>query len=259
MKKYQTDLTVRQIRKLSPTVVLLRLQSPVPLDEVQPGQFAQVLVEDSPKTFLRRPISIHFADAKTGELWLLVNQVGEGTRHLARLKENDHLNLVFPLGSGFRLPEKESGRVLLLGGGVGVAPLLLLGSVLKEKGYKVRYVLGAKKASDIVQKEEFERYGEVCVATEDGSMGHKGFVTTHPVLEECDDVCQVYTCGPLPMMKAVARFASQKGLELQVSLENKMACGLGACLCCVENTVRGHECVCTEGPVFDVKDLLWQI
>lgn len=259
MKKHQSDLIVVELRHLSETLLLIRLTSDEPLGEILPGQFVQVLVKDSPKTFLRRPISVHYVDHSSNELWLLVNQVGEGTRHLSALKAGDTLNVIFPLGNGYSRPQALEGTVLLLGGGVGIAPLLLLGKCLGEQGYKVIFILGAKKSSDLVQLQEYEKYGKVCVATEDGSLGHKGFVTQHPVLDECQDICQVYTCGPKPMMMAVARLAKSKNLPLQVSLENKMACGVGACLCCVEETHKGNECVCTKGPVFDINELLWQI
>ena len=156
-------------------------------------------------------------------------------------------------------------RVLLAGGGVGVAPLLYLGKVLKEQGVESTFLLGARSAKDLLMLSEFEKYGRVLVTTEDGSMGEKGFVTNHSVLQqETFDLIQV--CGPTPMMKAVARYAHEKGIACEVSLENLMACGLGACLCCVEKVKTSPDyqspttnvCVCKEGPVFNINRLLWQ-
>ena len=149
-------------------------------------------------------------------------------------------------------------RYLLVGGGVGVAPLLYLGKVLCGSGIDVTFLLGARTRGDLLMSEKFAKYGRVLVTTEDGSMGEKGFVTNHSVLaQERFDMIQC--CGPTPMMKAVARYASTEAIDCEVSLENLMACGLGACLCCVEKTVDGNLCVCKDGPVFNIKRLLWQI
>ena len=115
-----------------------------------------------------------------------------------------------------------------------------------------------ERALPLLQMEQFERFGRVCVTTEDGSLGEKGFVTNHSILNN-ESFDKIYVCGPTPMMKAVASFASKKGIDCEVSLENKMACGLGACLCCVTETQAGHKCVCSDGPVFNIKDLTWQI
>ena len=174
---------------------------------------------------------------------------------MSELKENDTVNVVFPLGNGFTIPEK-SEKVLLVGGGVGIAPLLQLGLELKNAGADVSYLLGAKSKSDLVELEVYSKYGEVFTSTEDGSLGEKGFVTQNSAFNG-KSYDRIYTCGPTPMMKAVAKIALEKGIDCEVSLENKMACGLGACLCCVEDTKDGHRCVCSDGPVFNVKDLKW--
>ena len=109
-----------------------------------------------------------------------------------------------------------------------------------------------------MQLDDFAKFGDVCITTEDGSLGEKGFVTNHSILNtKLFDT--IYTCGPKPMMVAVAKYAAGKDISCEVSLENTMACGFGACLCCVENTVEGHVCVCTEGPVFNTRKLKWQI
>ena len=138
-----------------------------------------------------------------------------------------------------------------------MAPMLYLGAQLKEMGFEPTFLLGGKTDTDILELDLFKKYGRVCITTEDGSMGEKGFVTNHSVLTERFD--RIYTCGPKPMMVAVARYAKEKNIDCEVSLENMMACGLGACLCCVEKTTEGNLCVCKEGPVFNVNRLLWQI
>lgn len=269
MKKYILDLTVRAVEHVHERYVLIRLSHGERLPEMLPGQFVEVRVDGSPTTFLRRPISINYIDRDQNELWLLVACIGNGTRRLAELKAGDNLNCVLPLGNSFSLPlspstlEGDKGR-LLIGGGVGVAPLLYLGAVLRQGGAEPTFLLGARTKKDLLMLHEFEKYGRVLVTTEDGSMGERGFVTNHPVLEQ-ERFDMIQCCGPTPMMKAVARYAREKGIDCEVSLENLMACGLGACLCCVEEVRQSgqtaqhtHVCVCKDGPVFNINRLLWQ-
>ena len=233
MKKYVLDLTVASVERIHARYVLIRLTDAKPLPDMLPGQFVEVRVDGSPSTFLRRPISINYVDRAKNQLWLLVATVGEGTKTLATLQPGAVLNCVLPLGNGFS-PAVSGQRVLLVGGGVGVAPLLYMGAQMREQGI-----------------------GRVFVTTEDGSAGEKGFVTNHSILQQ-EQFDRISTCGPTPMMKAVARLAREKGIDCEVSLENLMACGLGACLCCVEKTIEGNLCVCKEGPVFNINRLLWQ-
>ncbi len=255
MKKYVLDLMVRSVEQLSPRHVLLKLTSSEPLPEMLPGQFVEVRVDGSPSTFLRRPISINFVDRDNNEMWLMVAMIGDGTRQLGRLKTGDTLNCVLPLGNTFTIPDSTTERVLLVGGGVGVAPMLYMGAEMKRRGIEPTFLLGGRSAKDILELDLFKKYGRVCVTTEDGSMGEKGFVTNHSVLKESFDL--ICTCGPKPMMVAVARYAQATNIPCEASLENMMACGLGACLCCVEKTTEGNLCVCKEGPVFNVNRLLW--
>ena len=255
MKKYLLDLTVRSVERIHERYVLIRLTDEKPLPEMLPGQFVEIQVDGSPATFLRRPISINFVDMQANELWLLVAAVGDGTRKLAALQKGDKLNCLLPLGNGFTMPTEQK-KVLLVGGGVGVAPLLYFGKQLKDRGMEPTFLLGARSAKDLLMLEEFEKYGRVFVTTEDGTAGEKGFVTQHSLLQK-ESFDQISTCGPKPMMVAVARFARKEGVFCEASLENLMACGLGACLCCVEKTTEGNLCVCKEGPVFDVKRLMW--
>ena len=257
MKKYLLDLTVKAVERIHERYVLIRLTDGKPLPEMVPGQFVEVRVDGSPSTFLRRPISINFVDREQNELWLLVATVGDGTRKLAELKAGDTLNCLLPLGNGFTAAE-QGEKVLLIGGGVGVAPLLYMGAEMQQKGIEPTFLLGARTAKDLLLLAIFKRYGRVFVTTEDGSEGEKGFVTNHSILQN-ERFDRISTCGPTPMMKAVARFAKENGIECEVSLENLMACGLGACLCCVEKTTEGNLCVCKDGPVFNIKKLLWQV
>ena len=256
MKKYLLDLRVKSVERIHQRYVLIKLTDDQPLPDMLPGQFVEIRVDGSPSTFLRRPISINFVDKANNELWLLVAAVGDGTKKLAQLQAGDLLNCLLPLGNGFTLPQHQDEKILLVGGGVGVAPLLYMGAEMQLKGCEPTFLLGARTKVDLLMLDIFNRYGRVYVTTEDGSEGEKGFVTNHSILEQ-EQFDRISTCGPTPMMKAVARLAKDKGIACEVSLENLMACGLGACLCCVEKTTEGNVCVCKDGPVFDVQRLLW--
>lgn len=258
MKKFILDLTVNSVEALSNKHVLIKLTDDKPLPEMLPGQFVEVRVDNSPSTFLRRPISINNVDYDRNELWLLVAAVGDGTRQLQKLQKGDRLNCMLPLGNSFTMPTDSTQKVLLVGGGVGVAPLLYFGMRIKAMGGEPTFLLGARSAKDVLERELFEQVGRVFITTEDGSEGEKGFVTNHSVLAQ-EHFDRISTCGPKPMMMAVARYAFKNDIECEVSLENKMACGVGACLCCVEKTVEGNKCVCKEGPVMNIKKLTWQI
>ena len=258
LKKHIIDLQVVSVEALGERFVLLKCTDPnAPLPPMMPGQFAQLRVDGSKETFLRRPISINFVDTKLNQIRFLVQLVGAGSRALGRLREGDTLNALLPLGNGFSMPVSAEKKHLLVGGGVGTAPLLYLGAQMNLMGMRPTFLLGARTKDMLLQMEDFERVGDVYVTTEDGSAGEKGFVTQHSILFK-QHFDRISVCGPSPMMKAVARFARANSVPCEVSLENMMACGLGACLCCVEKTVKGNVCVCTEGPVFDINELTWE-
>lgn len=224
------------------------------LPEILPGQFVQVATS-TPGVFLRRPISINDVDTVNQTIDLLVRKAGRGTEALIALPERSLTNILLPLGKGFTCEAPAGAQFLLIGGGVGLAPLLYLGKALRAKGFTPEFLLGARSAADILELDEFREVGPVHISTEDGTEGEKGLVTQHSVLKS--EFHRYYCCGPAPMMKAVAKVAKDNGTECEVSLENMMACGLGACLCCVEKTVKGNVCVCTEGPVFNIDQLTW--
>lgn len=258
LKKHILDLKVVKKQVLGGNFVLIVCTGEHnALPPMMPGQFAQLRVDGSKDTYLRRPISIHDLDVSHNEISFLIQLVGDGTKALSRLEAGDNLNALLPLGNGFSMPCSPQSRHLLVGGGVGTAPLLYLGREMLKMGARPSFLLGARSASYLLRVDEFEALGDVYVTTEDGTRGEKGFVTQHSILEK-EHFDRISVCGPSPMMKAVARYAKQKGIPCEVSLENMMACGLGACLCCVEKTVKGNVCVCTEGPVFDVNELNWE-
>lgn len=231
--------------------LVLRASEPIP--EIIPGQFAQVRVDNSKTTFLRRPFSIHDVDTKSNRIAFLINKVGDGSRALSLMKKGETLNVMLPLGNGFGVGLVDKS-LLLIGGGVGIAPMLYLGKNLALNN-DVSFLFGFRSVGNVIDLSDFKRYGKMFMTTEDGSAGEKGFVTEHSILRGSFD--KIFACGPTPMMKAVARYAKEHSIPCEVSLENKMACGLGACLCCVTKTNEGHKCVCSDGPVFDINDLQW--
>jgi len=241
-------------QRLNDRYVLLIVETPLSISHALPGQFAQIRIDGSPTTYLRRPISLCQV-INERELHLLVQEVGDGTKTLCALEPGATVNMILPLGKGYSMPSSPS-ICLLIGGGVGVAPLLMQGRRLAQAGHQVHFLLGGRTSTDLVMRASFEAFGTVNYTTEDGSLGEKGFVTQHSLLQQLNPGF-VYTCGPKPMMQAVAAYAKQHHVPCEVSLENLMACGIGACLCCVEDTVNGHICTCTEGPVFNIEMLKW--
>ena len=254
MKKI-TDFRLIEKKEWAKSTYLL-LQSDEPLEEIKAGQFVQVRVDDAQHTYLRRPISIHDVDYQNRTITLLVQRVGEGSNKIADTELNDTLNIIYPLGNGFTMPENKSQNVILVGGGIGIAPLYYLGKKLKENGVEPQFLLGGRSKTDLIMLEQFEAVGKVYITTNDGTLGEQGFVTEHSIWKE-KKFDMIYTCGPKPMMMALTKMARENNIDCEVSLENLMACGLGACLCCVENTKEGNVCVCKEGPVMNINKLLW--
>ena len=246
---------------LSDDVRAMVIQAPQVAAQAEPGQFVMVKNE-SGSTFLRRPFGVADVDREQGRLLLIYRVAGKGTRELAGLEPTMEISVEGPLGGGFRFGEasggaysgKEDGRTLLIGGGVGVAPLLYFGKKIREAGARPTFLLGARTQADLLQLELFEELGDVHVTTEDGSYGEKGFVTNHSVLERVR-FDQISCCGPKPMMMAVARYAAKNDIFCEVSLENMMACGLGACLGCTCRTKVGAKTVCKDGPVFKAEEV----
>lgn len=253
MKKYSLRFTLLSTLDLGAGNHLLKLSLPLEagdFPEMAPGQFVQVAVPGG-IVLLRRPISICNVFPEHRELWLLIGRVGKGTSVLTTLPDGTQLDLLIPLGNTFATEGIE--RPLLVGGGVGIAPMLYLARQFSRAGIRPTILLGGRTASHVVLREEFEALGDVHLTTDNGELGVQGRVTDHPIIHE-GSFDRVYTCGPKVMMIAVAKVVEGRGIDCEVSLENTMACGIGACLCCVEDLVgQGNTCVCTEGPVFNSK------
>ena len=254
MKKLVQDFEVLHREELNDENFVLEVKAYEPLPEIHPGQFVNVLVENSNSTFLRRPLSIHFVDYERNVIKLFIKKIGDGTKKLGELEPGDKLNIVYPLGNQYSIPNKA--KTLLVGGGCGVAPLLYLAKHLHKAGNEVTTILGVRSAIDAVELDAYKAYGDILVTTEDGSFGEQGYPTQHSILKN-GKFDYVFTCGPDPMMKAVAAYSKERNIPCEVSLENTMACGFGACLCCVTDTKDGNKCTCTEGPVFNINDLKW--
>jgi len=260
---------VRQ-RRLAHRHFLLELEVPKgPFAKAVPGQFVHVRVEDSCDPLLRRPLSIHdLVISRKGPrslLKIVYEVVGKGTQMLSQKAPHSHLDILGPLGRGFDVQALgRVGQTVLVAGGMGVAPLYFLAKRLLEvRGRKPPLVLiGAKTKSRLIGEKMFRDLGcRVCVATDDGSKGAKGFVTTGLLKKALSGVdggsAAVCACGPRPMLAAVAAAVSPAGVPAYVSLEEFMGCGLGACLGCAIRTTSGYQRICHDGPVFDARDIVW--
>ena len=221
------------------------------IDNPVDGQFVNIAV---PGKYLRRPISVHWYDKTNARLELIYDVAGEGTEILSQMKSGEQLDVLVGLGNGFSIPENVS-RPVILGGGIGVAPLYQLSVHLKEEGVKPIVIFGYNTKHDIIPGYEIlQEFGiPVFIATVDGSEGTKGFVTD--VISRNNILYDYfYACGPTPMLRAVSTLPSPG----QLSLECRMGCGFGVCVCCSLETKTGNRRICKEGPVFFKDDLIWK-
>ena len=257
MRKIVEDHQIVDIQYPIEGNFIITFKSPVEIPLIHPGQFAEIYIQNNPKVFLRRPFSILDVNYQKKEISFYVKVIGNGTQQLGEYRIGDTVNLIYPLGNSFHIPESAK-NVLIVGGGSGIAPFILLGKELKKKNIKSTFLLGGRSKKDILLTDKFAEYGEVYVTTEDGSFGEKGLVTQHSIFKSSGfSFDKIFTCGPDPMMKAVGKIAQEKNVPCDVSLENMMACGFGICLCCVTATEEGNKRVCMEGPVFNVNYLKW--
>ncbi len=248
--------TVLANARVAEGVWLVALAAARTASSVAPGQFVHLRIAEGADFILRRPFSVFRAGG--GRIEILYQTLGRGTRALATVGPGTEMDLIGPLGSGWKTPEGVA-HALLVAGGLGVAPLGMLAERLARDGVAVTLAQGAPSAGRLLARELFE---DVCrrtaYATDDGSEGACGFITTlTPELIATDRPDVIYTCGPEPMQRIVAAQAAEAGVACQVSLERLMACGVGACLSCVVSTVHGRKRACVDGPVFDAADIVW--
>lgn len=265
----QEKCRIEDHRQVGPHYFKLTLLSQYLASHAQPGQFVNVRCSESFNPLLRRPISLHRINAGQGMIELLYEVVGTGTELLSRSSVGREIDLLGPLGEGFKLGPAKKIHVLV-GGGMGIAPLMALAESLVSKVQSPRsaavYVfIGAKTKNRILCEDDFRKTtDQILVGTDDGSYGEKGFISdamSNFINNDLStlDIGQtsIYSCGPRPMLKAVAEIAAQKKIDCQVSLEERMACAIGACKGCATKTRSGYKMVCKDGPVFDAKELIW--
>lgn len=244
---------------LGRNLYLMEVESPGISAALQPGQFVHMRLPGMEGHILRRPFSVYDTRPEEGAMDILYQAVGFGSSHMAGLGAGARVSSIGPVGRGWRIPQ-GCRRALIVGGGVGAAPLLLHARALVSQGADVDVVLGAQTAEAMVAAERFaQATGKApVVATDDGSLGHAGFCTGPARdLLEGGGYDHVAVCGPEPLMRIVAGMAADAGAECQVSLERRMACGVGACLSCVVDTRAGKRRCCVDGPVFDASEVVW--
>jgi dihydroorotate dehydrogenase electron transfer subunit len=253
---------IRKNNKIGSLYHCLRIFLPHSIDPMTPGQFAMLSIEGSRDVLLPRPFSIHkFArQGSASHLDFLFKVAGKGTAFLAELSIGSSIRVLAPLGNGF--PDPPSGyKTLIIAGGMGIAPLFPLILRLKAVSSAVSVLYGAKSRDDLVCLPQLLDMRDITIkiTTEDGTEGEAGFVIKLLDREEVETRVKtaIYTCGPEPMLKKVAGFAAERKMPCWVSLERRMACGVGACLGCVAKTKEGYKCTCKEGPIFASQDITW--
>ena len=247
----ETAKVVRQ-QQIDEGIFDMELSFPKGAALAKPGQFIAMYCNDKSK-LLPRPISICGINKEEGTLRVVYRVAGEGTKEFSEMKEGDTLEVMGPLGNGFALKEEKA---IIIGGGIGIPPMLELA---KQLNVEKTVVLGYRTSTFL--KDEFEAVGDVVISTEDGSYGTKGNVID-AIKEQGVEGSIIYACGPTPMLRGIKAYAEEMGIEAQISMEERMACGIGACLACVckSKDVDSHshvhnKRVCKDGPVFDAREV----
>jgi len=256
----QLEVEIIENKSIAQGFYKMRLDSKYLAKNSKPGQFVEIKCSDDGEVLLRRPFGVH--RIWNGGIEVLYEVIGKGTELLSRKKPGEMLDIIGPLGNGFfvRWSTVRSPRsTILIAGGVGVAPLVALAQDLIKKKSKVIVIIGAKTGSHILCEKELKELGcEIKIATEDGSRGHKGLATDILRNTKHETRTTIYACGPAAMLKTVAKIAEAKRVPCQVSMEERMACGVGVCLGCpVKIKSGGYKMVCKDGPVFDAKEVVF--
>ena len=262
--QYIEDGIVQLNERVSDDTLEMLLHSPKIAKATEPGQFVMLSCTKSgtssnSSSMLRRPFSVH--DVRGDTISILYKVVGTGTQLMTDIDVDDRVSILGPLGQGFKVADTK--HHCLVGGGIGIAPLLHLAKIIKQADQQAKITIleGARNQSELLVLDKFDDLGEMLVSTDDGSQGHHGFVTELLNNITIEDTT-VYCCGPIPMMKAVAAIAKQKSWKCQVAMETHMACGMGACLGCSYLRAGDHQGVekyihvCKDGPVLD-SEVLW--
>ena len=258
-------------KEVALNIYLMKLKAPKIAQDALPGQFIHIKCSKDNYPLLRRPLSIHRIDKEKGEIFILFQVMGEGTKLLAQRAVGDNLDIVGPIGNGFNI-YPESKKIMIVGGGIGVVPLLALCEESIRQDKEVRVLIGALKKELVIGEESIRNLGaKVDIATDDRSYKHKGLVTD--LLEGTIKggwlADQIFACGPKPMLKKIVEISLNAHIDCQVSLEERMGCGIGACLGCVckikakeknnnQNQIKYiYKRVCIDGPVFGGSEVVW--
>jgi len=247
-------------RQIATGIYQMDLLAPQSAELARAGQFFMLKTTPYLDPFLKRPMSINKIEKEKGQLRFIYDVVGRGTAIMSGIMESENIEITGPCGNGW-LTEQKISRALLVGGGTGIAPLLPLAIELKRAGALVDIFLGAARADRLFNEDDLAAYGNISIATDDGSKGQKGTIAC--LLPDGGGAYDmVYTCGPNPMMAAVAKWAEKNALPCRVSLEERMGCGIGTCVGCVcalkgADGQPAYRRVCKEGPVFDAKEVLF--
>jgi dihydroorotate dehydrogenase electron transfer subunit len=254
MEKIQNKYKVLVNEKLSPQYWRMVFDAPDLAAEVKPGQFVHIRTDDNGlQPFFRRPFSVYRAQ-KYVEIFY--DAIGPGTKLLSLKKKGDTLDVLGPLGTPFMMPPENTKQVVMIAGGIGIAPMLILSDILKNKKFQLILLFGARSRGHVYPMKEFKDNGvKIYLATDDGSVGTKGRVSVFFDKIEKSPSTFIYTCGPNPMMKAVQAFAGEHNLSGQAACEEIMACALGACLGCSIETKSGFKTVCYDGPAFALDEV----
>jgi dihydroorotate dehydrogenase electron transfer subunit len=266
---YNIKVKILSRKEVAPNIYLMSLKAPEIAQEALPGQFIYIKCSKDNYPLLRRPLSIHRIDKEKGEIFILFQIMGEGTKLLADRTIGDDLDIMGPIGNGFNI-YPESKKIVIIGGGIGIAPLLALCEESIKKGKEVRVLIGALRKELVIGEENFRNLGaKVDVATDDGSYQYKGLVTDllERIIKEGWLTDQIFACGPKAMLKKIVEISLDAHIDCQLSLEERMACGIGACLGCVckiktkdkkEDKVKyEYKRVCVDGPVFAGSEVVW--
>jgi dihydroorotate dehydrogenase electron transfer subunit len=260
MSQYQEKATVTLVEQFSENNYRLTLDCPQIAGCAKPGQFVMIRTGVAKDPLLRRPFSIHQTTAE-GKIQIYFKVVGRGTYILAHVKKGEELSVLGPLGKGYHINKRSPS--VIVGGGLGIAPLLFLAKEncrLKQDCSEDLLILGARGKSEIEPLlDDFSQFGlQILTATDDGSLGYHGFVIDLMKSITLPTGCSVYSCGPEPMMAGVSALCKSMGISCQVSVESVMACGMGACLGCSRPAKNGtYTHVCLNGPVYNAEDLVW--